>query len=615
MNFSVSLSLRLVECGLGDDQLTVSKAPYLAIQRATWNNYQKDSMERICDSVKVQPTFFGDLDPPHYGVELSDMVKIEQALELNRITCMEKVKPEIWDHCVRTFQRDLIPESEVQTALGTELWEALRPFQRLGVRIAVTQKRFYLADEMGSGKTIQSVAFAKCFSADWPVLIICPSSLRFSIQAEYMQWLKLPAEDIWVVKTGADFAKKKYASQWQNHKILILSYGLLSTDHILNQLIFPKRYQVVVCDEAHYIKSRVSARCKAVRKVVQQAKAVLLMSGTPFSYPEELFAPITMLYPHIYPHFHHYHADQMGKETKFYFATRYCAPQVTGPRMNQWRFRGYDNREELQTVLWTMMLRRRKKDILPQLPSKIRTCITLEPLPDKQQKEIRKLLEQETQSQTDYMQSFRLTCEYKIPRVLDFLKEWVVGDLMAEDPELKVLIFFHHSMMREALEALFRDLGISTFTIDGQVNPQRRNDYCRDFQTNSKYRVGLLSILAAGAGLNLTAAKLSVFAEILFGPEILQAEDRIHRIGQTSAVNLLYLVQPNTTDIINLQLIKKKERESSLILDGQANFLQHETTLLTTGDPLSSVLKRRRDECAEETSARSVKYVGSRERK
>lgn len=97
--------------------------------------------------------------------------------------------------------------------------------------------------------------------------------------------------------------------------------------------------------------------------------------------------------------------------------------------------------------------------------------------------------------------------------------------------------------------------------------------YVQDFQTtNNTYRVALLSITAAGVGLTLTAASTVVFSEILFGPDQhLQAEDRAHRIGQRSDVNIFYLIQPKTTDDINFGLIKKKERESSVMIDGTAS--------------------------------------------
>ena len=86
--------------------------------------------------------------------------------------------------------------------------------------------------------------------------------------------------------------------------------------------------------------------------------------------------------------------------------------------------------------------------------------------------------------------------------------------------------------------------------------------------------MALLSITAAGTGLTLTAASTVVFTEILFGPDQhLQAEDRAHRIGQENQVNIFYLIEPKTTDDINFGLIRKKERESSRMLDGKPNML------------------------------------------
>ena len=116
---------------------------------------------------------------------------------------------------------------------------------------------------------------------------------------------------------------------------------------------------------------------------------------------------------------------------------------------------------------------------------------------------------------------------------------------------------------------------MSYFVINGETPALKRQEYADAFQTTHKYRVALLSVMAAGTGLTLTAARTVVFTEILFGPEQhLQAEDRVHRLGQKHQVNIFYLKSPNSTDDINFGLIRKKERESSLMLDGKANILK-----------------------------------------
>jgi SWI/SNF-related matrix-associated actin-dependent regulator of chromatin subfamily A-like protein 1 len=576
---TTAFQLQLTPSGLEEDELTVRRSPYIAIQ----SSLPKGTIEDRLKHAKIPHHWFST----HFGIELADHNRTKALFQ----PLTDDAATHLRHYVSRVFEENPVSMDVLEAALGPTLWTVLRPFQRVGVQFTVSRQRAYLADEMGSGKTVQAAGFLKYFQPLWPALIVCPSSLRFSLQAELMRWLELSPDDVVVITSGADFTKKKLQERLLKHKILILSYGLIGSEWIQCQ-----NYQIVVCDEAHYLKSRESARFKAMQPIAHKAQTMLLLSGTPFSYPVELYSQLSLLQPLLYPRFFHFNPAMLtpGGESEFYFATRYCKPKQIGPR-EQWLFRGYDHRDELQTILWTVMLRRRKKDILPQLPPKIRTCITLEPLADRHQKEIRALLDQEeAKGQGDYMNSFRLTCEYKIPKVLHFLSDCVIGDLMAEDPSLKVLVFFHHSQMKEALQNFFTEKKISFFTIDGAVEPQKRFALQQEFQEKSKYRVGLLSIMAAGAGLTLTAARLVIFAEILFGPEILQAEDRAHRVGQVGTVNILYTVQPNTTDMINWQLIKKKERESSIIMDGEACHLQNSFEKL--GDQsLSQVLKRKRE--------------------
>lgn len=580
-----TVDLRLIVCGTEVDEITPLRAPYLGIHGIP----RTDQIQAICRRSGINLQWIANAADPHFGIELDELDKFTQAIK--PIAVIKDQPPEfLRKHIFKQYQRDLISSDVLAGRIGAFLWDALKPFQRVGVQYAISHKRWYIADEMGSGKTIQASAVLKYYESLGPALLVCPSSLRFTLKSELCSWLKWTDDDVLVIKGSADFTKKKNEAKLQSHKLLIVSYGLLNHPYLSR-----KNYQIMICDEAHALKNRDSQRFKASRPLALAAEVLLLLSGTPFSYPAELFAPLTLLAPGLFSKFFHYKPELLNAEPDFYYASRYCQPRQLGAR-GQWIFRGFENRDELQTLLWTVMLRRRKKDILPQLPPKVRSCIELEPLMEKQQKEIRTLLEKEEAAQSDYMESFRLTCGYKIPKVLHFLKECVVGDLMANDPSLKILVFFHHSVMRDALVEFFTQHHISFFVIDGSVSSETRAHHQKAFQETSKYRVGLLSIQAAAAGLNLTAARMVIFVEILFGPEtMLQAEDRVHRIGQLSTVDILYTLQPGTTDVINWQLIKKKERESSTILDGRANFLAMESTKLAK-DRLSDVLKRKRDQ-------------------
>jgi SWI/SNF-related matrix-associated actin-dependent regulator 1 of chromatin subfamily A len=511
---------------------------------------------------------------------------------------------------IRDWQStEMIPVETIRVKLGDDLWNTLHPYQRVCVQKAVSSKKCYIADEMGTGKTFQSLATCKYFQETWPVLILCPSSLRYTWRSEITNWLGIPETDIFVAKSSKHFLKNCD----DRHNFMVLSYSLLNNREIVQTLI-KKAYKIVIFDEAHYVKSLFSKRANASFEVSELADVKLLLSGTPFNYPNEMFQQIRILNPRLYPKFFNYSLEE-PRFGEYYYAQRYCKPQLMVIRggHNTWSFKGYAKHEELNALFNTFMIRRRKTDILTQLPEKIRICITLDPLPVKQAKQIADQLKGGTDSskstESKYMEAFRSTCKYKLPNVLAFIKEQVLGNLSNN----KVLIFFHHEHMQTALEELLTNCKCSYFVISGSTSPMKRDEYKTCFQTTDQYSVGLLSITAAGVGLTLTAANTVIFTEILFGPnDHLQAEDRAHRLGQKSVVNIVYLIQPKTTDDINFGMIRKKERESSIMLSGHATGLSAER--LTVTELNNPTPKRKEPESPELPKLPTVQYATNRKR-
>ena len=111
------------------------------------------------------------------------------------------------------------------------------------------------------------------------------------------------------------------------------------------------------------------------------------------------------------------------------------------------------------------------------------------------------------------------------------------------EAEQKFLIFGHHKCVLDAIESQVREKKAKFIRIDGSTPSNERSGLVQKFQENDVYRVAVLSIKAAGVGLTLTAASLVVMAELDWTPgNLIQAEDRAHRIGQASSVNVHYLL-------------------------------------------------------------------------
>lgn len=412
-------------------------------------------------------------------------------------TAVDKFPPEVWE----IFQRGNCPTPRLD-------FPGLRPFQATSVSWALRRKIVYIADEMGAGKTIQSLAVVSHFPGD--LLIVCPAILRENWLCEVKHWL---GTDAHVIKNKAGASDIR--------PVNIVSYNLLP--------VLPAHsFQKVIVDEAHYLKSRKSQRSKAILKF-KNAPVKILLSGTPFAYLEDLYPQLKFLYPNVFRRF--------WDQKKFAFS-RYVIPEETQFGM---RFRRTRNEDELKAILGHIMIRRLKKDILRGLPVKEHRRVYL-PISLKSEQKIARLLRGE-----EYMEAFRATGQAKQEPVASYLKEFA-GD--------RCVIFVHHKEMRQKVETALPPG--SFISIHGGVRD--RHALVRAFQ-HMEYKYAVLSITAACTGLTLTSASRVIFTEILFGAEMNQAEDRVHRIGQKDDVEIIYLLAKGTTDLLNLGLVKRKEWE------------------------------------------------------
>jgi SWI/SNF-related matrix-associated actin-dependent regulator 1 of chromatin subfamily A len=557
---------------------------------APFNIDEKHDMEHILDGVLqykwIQP---GNAT---LRIHVKDYHQFTQLCATQEWDVEEYIPDTIMKHVIEHVTRPLVTMQQIEQKIGTQLYEKLRPFQRTGVQFAVSKRKSYIAGSMGTGKTIQAIATASYFSNLWPAVVFVPAVMKTTWQNEIAQWLGIEKTRILILKNARHLQKPLP----ENIAFVIISYGLLPNIQFCN-LVKTKRFQIAIMDECHYVKSPSSKRSKGAFQIMRNIPIRIMLSGTPCSYAVDLYQQIKILYPEIYPKFFTY-----TRSTKdLQFVTRYCQPkQVQFGRQIQWTFKGYVRSNELESVLLTFMLRTRKKDVLPQLPPKNRSLITLPPLPKKEQKEIENLLVSQNNKQeqkqnkrpkhnTDFDfddkanpvrfgKAFHKTAQFKIPGVIQFIKSYVVDDVLKMEPEKRFVVYTHHIHMREAVEELLKKENIAFFSIHGGTPTLQRGEYQQDFQNSDKYQAAVLSLEAASTGINLNRANLMIFTELHSSPQtMLQAEDRCHRIGTTAKqINYFYLMQPDTTDNINFQLILIKERESSRILDGQASHISHQ---------------------------------------
>ncbi|NXI38879.1 ZRAB3 endonuclease, partial [Galbula dea] len=456
--------------------------------------------------------------------------------------------------------------------LPKRLRNKLLPFQEKGIIFALQRSgRCMIADEMGLGKTIQAIAISYYYRNEWPLLIVVPSSLRYPWVEEMEKWIpELSPDDISIIQSKSD------TGRISTSKVTILGYGLLTSDaQTLVDTLYRQNFKVVVIDESHYMKSRNATRSKILLPIVQKALRAILLTGTPaLGRPEELFMQIEALYP-----------GRFGTWKEY--AKKYCNARLRffGKRA-QWDCRGASNLEELHQLLSEIMIRRLKNDVLTQLPPKIRQRIPFD-LPQASAKNLnaifaewerlmRNLKSDATQSHFSEVVNlithmYKETAIAKAGAVKDYIK------MMLENDKLKFLVFAHHlSMLQACTEAVIENK-VRYIRIDGSVPSAERIHLVNQFQKDPDTRVAILSIQAAGQGLTFTAATHVVFAELYWDPgHIKQAEDRAHRIGQCSSVNIHFLIAKGTMDTLMWAMLNRKAKVTGSTLNGKKEKMQAE---------------------------------------
>eukprot|EP00118_Oscarella_pearsei_P013604 m.110335 g.110335 ORF g.110335 m.110335 type:complete len:1079 (+) comp37387_c0_seq24:86-3322(+) len=452
--------------------------------------------------------------------------------------------------------------------LPPKIASSLFEFQKRGVEYGISRGgRCLIADEMGLGKTLQALSVAYYYRSEWPLLIITPASVKYSWIEEIEKWLpEVLPQKIHLVRGVQD------VQPFASCQVAVMSIGLFSYSkvNVLMDSLKKRKFQVVIVDESHYMKGRSSRRTSNVLKVLQTARRIIMLSGTPaLSRPCELFPQINMLAPSVFPKF-------------FPYVYHYC--DAHRDQFNRFNFKGASNLEQLNSLLSEhIMIRRLKSQVLHELPMKVRQKVSFD-IPTCELKDMQLCFDTmkaftdsngriEKPSQGQVFQLNRLmtnmytkTGELKVPGVVEYMKE------LLKDSEIKFLVFAHHIKVQLAIAEQLVKLKQKFIHISGDVPSNLRHDYVRQFQEDKSTTVALLSLRAANMGIHLTAATHVIFAELCWNPgELIQAEDRCHRIGQKQSVHVHYLIARGTLDELMWASLSRKVAMTSHVLNGKVD--------------------------------------------
>ena len=421
----------------------------------------------------------------------------------------------------------------------------LLPFQREGVQQGVALNgRLLIGDEMGLGKTVQAIALACRYHHEWPLLIFAPTSMCLPWCEELERWCPfLRPGDINLVRSHHNGALRLAP-------ITICSYGLMTNGKEKERLagaLKTANFGVIIADEAHYLKSKDAQRSQLVLPLLAGSRRTILLTGTPaLNRPVELYTLLHALCPRV-SQFATYKA----------FTERFCGAhlRVFG-RTRHLDVSGCTNAPELHELLRRhAMVRRLKSDVLAQLPPKRRQRILLtltggagrgaSSAATAELAQLDKAMSAASKDDERGKQFLLSQMCVALGSAKAHAAAEIVLEMLPSCRDGRLLFFAHHQTMLDAVGAAAASANIRTFRIDGSVAGFERQGLVNAFQAlpAGTPAIFLLSILAAGQGLTLTGASTAVFGELRWTPgELLQAEDRCHRIGQRSAVNVYYLV-------------------------------------------------------------------------
>uniref|UniRef100_A0AAV2JCX5 SWI/SNF-related matrix-associated actin-dependent regulator of chromatin subfamily A-like protein 1 n=1 Tax=Knipowitschia caucasica TaxID=637954 RepID=A0AAV2JCX5_KNICA len=494
---------------------------------------------KVTDVFKLMPSHRAEAEGK-WSFSLKDYKPLMDLLTQMTSARVEPLPRQVVEAFCRRFEDPhaetaTVPEADL-SAIDPVLSTSLLPFQRIGVNFGVHQGgRLLLADDMGLGKTIQAIAIAAFYRSEWPLLVVTPSSIRFTWAQAFKRWMpSLQSENINVMVKSTDNISSGLVN--------IVSYSLLRRAEPEPGI------KVIIVDESHFLKNNKTARYKAALPLLQAAKRVILLSGTPaLARPSELYTQIQAVRPKLFPKFKDY-------------AERYCQGHKTEFTYDA---SGSCHLEELKLLLeQCLMLRRLKSEVLSQLPPKQRHVVTVNVQGINDQlknamsvadKKIRAGNLSKKETRETMFAYYSYTADAKLQSIIEYIK-----DIMQCGKD-KFLVFAHHRFVMDRITAELTRKKKSFIRIDGSTPSAERLNLCEQFQQSIEPCVAVLSITTANTGLTLTAADLVIFAELSWSPgTLIQAEDRVHRIGQTNDVNIHYLVAQDTADDHMWDLIQKK---------------------------------------------------------
>lgn len=441
---------------------------------------------------------------------------------------------------------------------------SLRPYQMEGFqwlqRCAAWGVGACLADDMGLGKTVQALAVLTARAALGPALVVAPASVCRNWVAETIRFAPALTPILF-----SESEREATVKEVKKGQLVIVTYDLMVREE---KMFTQKEWATVILDEAQAIKNRATKRSDTAMEL--RAGFKIAMTGTPL---ENHLGELWNLFQFL-------NAGLLGSIDQF--NERFALPIE--------KYRDENRREQLRRLVRPFILRRRKDEVLKDLPEKTEITLTVELPPEERafyealrRNALEKLAatagderagQQHLRILAEIMRLRRAACHPSLAdgggaftgsAKLELFSE-IVDELL--DNGHKALVFSQFVDHLKILEKQLKAKKISYQYLDGSTPGKKRQEAIDAFQAGEG-DIFLISLKAGGTGLNLTAADYVIHTDPWWNPAVEdQATGRAHRIGQERPVTAYRLVAAQTIEEKILQLHAQKRDLADSLLAG-----------------------------------------------
>jgi len=393
-------------------------------------------------------------------------------------------------------------------------------------------------------------------------LIVVPTSLAYNWDHEFAMFGSNIKRKICL---GSKEKRINILKNLTDTNVLITTYGLLREDEDLYQNL---SFNTMIIDEAQNIKNNMAGITKVVKKI--QAETKFALTGTPL---ENSILELWSIFDFIMPGY-------LASLTKF---------------QSKYKIKDFDEESEiliksLSKQINPFILRRKKQDVIKELPEKLVNDIYIELKEDQKKlyiaelnrvkEEMKQIIENDGMNKARFLILQLLTKLRQIcidPKII--YENYTDGSNKLDQLEMlvneytknnhKILIFSSFKTALNIVKEKLNNNKIKTYMIDGSVPAKDRMEMVDNFNNNDDVKVFLIMLKSGGTGLNLATADVVIHLDLWWNPQAEnQATDRAHRIGQKNTVEVVHLITKGTIEEKILELQNKKRILSDKLIDG-----------------------------------------------